>query len=79
MRKHRWAAAVIAVTCGAGVASAAGPPATGPVPDRQVGQRVEALLAQMTLEEKVGQLTQIAGGLFPGAKPEEPLRKGAAG
>ena len=42
-------------------------------------QRVEALLAQMTLEEKVGQLTQIAGGLFPGAKPEEALRKGGAG
>jgi beta-glucosidase len=78
MRNHRWVAAVIAVTCGAGAASAA-PPATGPIPDRQVAQRVEALLAQMTLEEKVGQLTQIAGGLFPGAKPEEPLRKGAAG
>ena len=79
MRNHRWAAAIVAVTCGAGVASAAAPPATGPIPDRQVAQRVEALLAQMTLEEKVGQLTQIAGGLFPGAKPEEALRKGGAG
>jgi len=79
MRNHQWAAAVIALTCGAGAASAAPPPATGPIPDRQVAQRVEALLAQMTLEEKVGQLTQIAGGLFPGAKPEESLRKGAAG
>jgi beta-glucosidase len=47
--------------------------------EAQVKARVEALLAQMTLEEKVGQLNQIAGGLFPGAKPEEPLRKGAAG
>ena len=33
----------------------------------------------MTLEEKVGQLTQVAGGLFPEAKPEEALRKGGAG
>jgi beta-glucosidase len=45
----------------------------------QVKARVEALLGPMTLEEKVGQLTQIAGGLFPGVKPEEALRKGAAG
>jgi beta-glucosidase len=53
--------------------------AAAPPTDAQVAQRVDALLAQMTLEEKVGQLNQIAGGLFPGAKPEEPLRKGAAG
>jgi len=79
MRNQWWAALVIGLSCGAGTASAAAPPTTGPIPDRQVAQRVEALLAQMTLEEKVGQLTQIAGGLFPGAKPEEPLRKGAAG
>ena len=70
MRNRWWAALVIGLSCGAGAASAAAPPATGPIPDRQVAQRVEALLAQMTLEEKVGQLTQIAGGLFPGAKPE---------
>jgi beta-glucosidase len=50
-----------------------------PLTDRQVSARVEALLAPMTLEEKVGQLTQIAGGLFPGVKPEEALRKGGAG
>jgi beta-glucosidase len=76
MRKHRWAAVVVAVTC---VAGAAPPAPAGPIPDRQVAQRVDALLAQMTLEEKVGQLTQIAGGLFPGAKPEEALRRGGAG
>jgi beta-glucosidase len=52
---------------------------TAPLGDEQVRARVEALLAQMTLEEKVGQLTQIAGGLFPGAKPEEALRRGGAG
>jgi len=50
-----------------------------PPGDAQVKARVEALLGQMTLEEKVGQLNQIAGGLFPGVKPEEALRKGAAG
>lgn len=47
--------------------------------DQQISQKVEALLRQMTLEEKVGQLTQIAGGLLPGAKPEEVVRKGGAG
>jgi beta-glucosidase len=52
---------------------------TAPISDEQVKARVEALLGQMTLEEKVGQLNQIAGGLFPGAKPEETLRKGGAG
>ncbi|HEX9190160.1 MAG TPA: beta-glucosidase BglX [Vicinamibacteria bacterium] len=53
--------------------------AASPPDDAQVKARVEALLARMTVEEKVGQLTQIAGGLFPGAKPEEALRRGGAG
>ncbi|MFZ0427404.1 MAG: beta-glucosidase BglX [Acidobacteriota bacterium] len=47
--------------------------------DEQIDQKVEALLAKMTLEEKIGQLTQIAGGLLPGANPEEVVRKGGAG
>jgi beta-glucosidase len=34
----------------------------------------------MSIEEKIGQLTQIAGGpFFPGPKPEEVIRKGGAG
>ena len=38
--------------------------------DERVKAKVEALLGQMTLEEKVGQLTQIGGGSFPpGNKP----------
>jgi beta-glucosidase len=53
-------------------------PASPPT-DAQVKARVDALLGQMTIEEKVGQLTQVAGGLFPGAKPEEAIRKGGAG
>jgi beta-glucosidase len=52
---------------------------SSPPSDAQVEARVEALVGQMTIEEKVGQLTQIAGGLFPGAKPEEAIRKGGAG
>jgi beta-glucosidase len=66
----------------AGLLAAASPRAlaqAAPVPDPQVKARVEALLAKMTLEEKIGQLNQIAGGLFPGAKPEEALRVGGAG
>ncbi|WP_321477543.1 glycoside hydrolase family 3 N-terminal domain-containing protein [uncultured Paludibaculum sp.] len=43
--------------------------------------RVEALLRRMTLEEKVGQLSQIGGVAFiPDApKPEDAIRKGQAG
>ena len=48
--------------------------------DAQVRARVEALLAQMTLEEKVGQLAQAGGIAFGGGPgPEEALRKGGAG
>ena len=64
----------------AGVTGAAAQPAAGPT-DAQVKQRVDALLAQMTLEEKVGQLEQISGAAFiPGSKPPEPtIRAGGAG
>ncbi len=46
-----------------------------------VAPRVEALLGRMTLEEKIGQLTQIGGIAFtPDApKPDEAIRKGLAG
>lgn len=52
---------------------------SAPLSEQQVSRKVEALLRQMTLEEKIGQLTQIAGGLIPGAKPEETIRRGGAG
>src|SRR5512136_1004426 len=46
----------------------------------QVNDRVDDLIRQMTLEEKIGQLTQIAGASFlPGPKPEDVIRKGGAG
>jgi beta-glucosidase len=46
-----------------------------------VTPRVEELLRRMTLDEKIGQLTQIGGITFtPDApKPEEAVRKGLAG
>ncbi len=52
-----------------------------PVPsEAEVEVRVEALMGRMSLEEKIGQLTQIAGApFFPGPKPEEVIRKGRAG
>jgi len=43
-------------------------------------QRADALLKQMTLEEKIGQLNQAGGFPRPGAPPaEEQVRKGIAG
>jgi beta-glucosidase len=44
-----------------------------------VAPKVEELLHRMTLDEKIGQLTQIGGmAFFPGApKPEDAVRKGA--
>ena len=64
----------------AGGTGAAAQPAVGPT-DAQVKQRVDALLAQMTLEEKVGQLEQISGATFiPGSRPPEPtIKAGGAG
>lgn len=60
----------------AGLAGAQAPPLS----DRQVDEKVNALLAQMTLDEKVGQLTQAAGApWFPGPKAPDIVRKGGAG
>jgi len=49
--------------------------------DAQVTARVDALLQQMTLEEKIGQITQIGPDpIGPNApKPEDLIRKGGAG
>jgi beta-glucosidase len=68
----------------AGAASFPAPPpapvtkeASAPLASPAVQAKVDALLAQMTVEEKVGQLVQLPG--FQGAKPEPTLRKGGAG
>src|SRR5690348_8830862 len=55
-----------------GGSSAAGAPATATDP---IDRRVAALLARMTLEEKVGQLVQA--GAFQGMDPAGAIRKGA--
>jgi beta-glucosidase len=54
---------------------------TAPVPsEAAITQRVEMLLAQMSLAEKVGQLTQIGGAdFFPGQNIEDLIRAGGAG
>lgn len=48
--------------------------------EAEIAARVEALLAGMSLEEKIGQLTQIGGAAFiQGPKPEDVIRRGGAG
>jgi len=62
----------------ASVASQAG---SAPLTDQEVDKRVNALLQQMTLEEKIGQLAQLPGAAFvpDAAKPEDRIRKGQGG
>ena len=57
------------------------PELDAPVPlDKDVEARVEALLGRMSLDEKIGQLTQIGVADFiPGPDPGEIIRKGGAG
>jgi beta-glucosidase len=52
-----------------------------PLTEQEVDRRVNALLQQMTLEEKIGQLAQLPGAAFiPDApKPEDRIRKGGGG
>ena len=48
--------------------------------DAEVAARVDALLGKLSLADKIGQLNQAGGlALVPGPKPEDVLRKGAAG
>ncbi len=50
------------------------------ISEAEVTARVETLLGRLSLEEKVGQLTQIAGApFFPGPEPADVIRKGGAG
>jgi hypothetical protein len=46
------------------------------IPESEVNQRVEALLAKMSLDEKIGQLNQVSGADFsPGPKAVDVIRK----
>jgi beta-glucosidase len=48
--------------------------------EAEISARVEAIIARMSLVEKVGQLTQVGGADFiPGPKPEDVIRMGGAG
>ena len=78
MCSRRRAASFVLASVLASVA--AGMRAAPPLTDPQVEEKVSALLARMTLEEKVGQLTQVGAFPFlPGPKPAEAARKGGAG
>ncbi len=81
MRVKRAMGILALAALGAAGAAAAPPAAGGSADDARVKARVEALLAKMTVEEKVGQCEQIAGAaIFPGApKPDEAIARGAAG
>jgi beta-glucosidase len=69
---------MISLSAVAGLMLAAAPTVQPtPLTDAQVEPRVAALLGQMTLAEKVGQLTQV--GAFPGMDPAGAIRKGGAG
>ncbi|MFN8096398.1 MAG: beta-glucosidase BglX [Vicinamibacteria bacterium] len=77
----RRAVGILALAALAAAGASAAPAPAGGAADAKVRARVEALLAKMTLEEKVGQLEQISGAaFFPGAKPPaETIRAGGAG
>ncbi len=48
--------------------------------ENEVTGRVEALLERMSLDEKIGQLTQVSGADFmPGPKADDVIRRGGAG
>ena len=55
---------------------------TAPLARQEAHRRAEALLKQMTVEEKVGQMNQAAGIPIPGmssGKPDEAIAKGQVG
>lgn len=53
----------------------------GPISDAEVNRRVDALLRQMTVQEKIGQLAQLSGNtsLGEGKQTEGLLRQGEGG
>jgi beta-glucosidase len=79
MRMKQWAASVALAGLGAaGATTHAAPPAAT---DTQVKARVDALMARMSLDEKIGQLNQQGAlAMVPGsANIEDVVRKGGAG
>ena len=55
---------------------------TAPITQQEAHRRAEALLKQMTVEEKVGQMNQASGVVIPGLateKPDDIIVKGQVG
>jgi beta-glucosidase len=94
--RHRLQSQIVAVICLLGLLLPSAPAlqaqprlangtikgqaASASLTDAQVNQRADALLAQMTLDEKIGQMTQLFFGIIPDqVKPEERIRKGEIG
>ncbi len=51
-----------------------------PMPEDEVSRRADALLARMTPQEKIGQLSQLFYGIVPGVKiSDATIRRGAIG
>jgi beta-glucosidase len=77
MKRIEWRlSSVLVLVFAASMGTAAQSPAVSR-PEAQIARKVDALLGRMTLEEKVGQLTQV--GAIPGAKPADAIRRGGAG
>jgi beta-glucosidase len=75
--------AVLAVCCGAlAMAGSFSAQAAAPISAEEAHHRAVALLKQMTVDEKVGQMTQSAGIVMPGLadqKPDDLVTQGKVG
>jgi beta-glucosidase len=82
LRSYLSSGALIASTCVLSVMFGVAAAQTTPLTNQEAHRRAEALLKQMTMEEKVGQLNQAAGIVIPGLateKPDAAIAKGQVG
>ncbi|HXN47475.1 MAG TPA: beta-glucosidase BglX [Bryobacteraceae bacterium] len=81
MPTARSAATVLSFALLVSAASTAQQPPAAGISDVEVNQRVESLLQQMTLQEKIGQITQLGPGPIgpENLQPEDLIRQGRAG
>ena len=77
----RYTLLLTVLMIGGGFEVYGGPGSTSGDTDAKIKTKVEELLAKMTLEEKIGQLTQVGGVQFgPNMpKPEDVIKQGQAG
>src|SRR6202023_156042 len=81
-RIYLSSAALIGSTCVLLAMSGAMAAQTAPLTQQEAHRRAEALLKQMTVEEKAGQLNQASGIVIPGLateKPDDAISKGQVG